>query len=308
MQEALIAADAQWPTDGVPANPLGWLVRVASRRQVDQHRTDQARRRREEAVAAAGPPDARSEPVSGADDSLLLVFMCCHPALPTTSAIPLTLRAVGGLTTAEIAAAFLVPEATMAKRISRAKTRVRDADATFDRGRSGASQRLGSVLHVLYLMFNEGYATSSGPDLARPDLSGEAIGLTRVVHERLPVRAGGRRTPRPHAVHRRPPTGSDRTGWRAGAAGGAGPLGVGPTPHGRGVRPPGRGHRSGRCRHLSARGVHRRPARRGADLRQHRLGPHRGALPPASSGAPPTPWSASTGPSRWAWPAIPTSA
>jgi len=172
----------------MPANPLGWLVRVASRRLVDQHRRDQARRRREEAVVAAGPPDGESEPVAGADDSLLLLFMCCHPSLPPSSAIPLTLRAVGGLTTTQIAAAFLVPEATMARRISRAKARVRDAGATFDPPTEvERSERLGSVLHVLYLMFNEGYATSSGPDLARPDLSGEAIRLTRVVHERLPA-------------------------------------------------------------------------------------------------------------------------
>jgi len=181
VQEALVAASVQWPAEGVPDNPLGWLVRVAERRLVDAHRSEAARRRREEADARADA--AVTSEVPGEDDSLLLLFMCCHPALPPSAAIPLTLRAVGGLTTAEIAAAFLVPEATMAKRITRAKTRVRDAGATFaEPSADERVERLTSVLRILYLLFNEGYATSAGPDLARPDLSREAIRLTRLAH------------------------------------------------------------------------------------------------------------------------------
>jgi len=184
VQEALVAAARRWPESGLPDNPLGWLVRVADRRLVDAHRSDAARRRREEADARSAP--AASGPgtipgLSGEDDSLLVLFMCCHPALPPSAAIPLTLRAVGGLTTAEIAAAFLVPEATMAKRITRAKARVRDAGATFaEPSADERAERLSSVLRILYLLFNEGYTTSAGPDLARPDLSIEAIRHARL--------------------------------------------------------------------------------------------------------------------------------
>ncbi|MDQ2826210.1 MAG: RNA polymerase sigma factor [Actinomycetota bacterium] len=185
VQEALLAAATTWPTDGEPDNALGWLIRVATRRLADHYRSDDARRRREELAASwsvTGP-----EPVSGSDDTLKLMFMCCHPALTPGSAIPLTLRAVGGLTTREIAAAFLVPEATMAQRISRAKATLKASDKGFalpsPDERAG---RLRSVLHVLYLLFNEGYATSSGDDLARSDLSGEAIRLAKCVRAALP--------------------------------------------------------------------------------------------------------------------------
>jgi predicted RNA polymerase sigma factor len=184
-QEALVAAAAQWPADGPPDNPVGWLIRVGTRRLVDQHRSDDARRRREE-LAAAISTYTEPEPVPGSDDTLILMFMCCHPALTPAAAIPLTLRAVGGLTTREIASAFLVPEATMAQRISRAKAKVKESGARFGMPSDAErSDRLRSVLHVLYLMFNEGYATSSGPVLARADLSGEAIRLTRLVHAGL---------------------------------------------------------------------------------------------------------------------------
>lgn len=185
VQEALIAAASGWPTSGVPDNPAGWLVRVASRRMADQHRSAEARRRREDLAASWSV--APAEPASGTDDSLALLLLCCHPALTAPSAIALTLRAVGGLTTREIAAAFLVPEATMAQRISRAKATVKAAGAAFelpppdDRG-----PRLRSAMHVLYLVFNEGYAASSGTDLARTDLSGEAIRLARLLHASLP--------------------------------------------------------------------------------------------------------------------------
>ena len=151
----------------------------------------------------------RPDPAPGTDDTLILMFMCCHPSLTPASAIPLTLRAVGGLTTREIAAAFLVPEATMAQRISRAKAKIKASDEPFALPPpEERAERLRSVLHVLYLLFNEGYATSSGPDLARTDLSGEAIRLARVVHGRRARRPRGGRPARPHAAHRRPAPGA----------------------------------------------------------------------------------------------------
>jgi RNA polymerase sigma factor (sigma-70 family) len=184
VQEALIAAARHWPAEGVPANPRGWLIQTAVRKMTDQLRSEQARRRREDAAAMAEPS---AVDVTGRDDTLVLLFMCCHPALTPASAIALTLRAVGGLTTAEIAKAFLVPESTMAQRISRAKQRIKASGVPFglpeDEERA---QRLRSVLHVLYLIFNEGYASSIGADLHRTDLSGEAIRLTRMMHATLP--------------------------------------------------------------------------------------------------------------------------
>ena len=186
VQEALMAAAVQWPAEGVPANPRGWLTAVAARRMSDRRRNDSARRRREERAAlqeAAGGP----APVSEHDDSLAVLFLCCHPALSPASAIPLTLRACGGLTTAEIARAFLVPQATMAQRISRAKQRIRTSGVPFALP-PGAERtdRLRSVLHVLYLIFTEGYAASTGPLVARSELSGEAIRLTRSLQASLP--------------------------------------------------------------------------------------------------------------------------
>jgi len=189
-QEALVAAFRQWPAGGLPDNPRGWLVAVATRRLTDQVRSDAARRRRESTALAqegdlAAPP--ASEPEADPDDPLMLLFLCCHPALTPQSAIALTLRAVGGLTTAEIARAFLVPEATMAQRISRAKQSITAAGGRFElpTGREWAS-RLVSVLHVLYLIFNEGYAASSGPELQRADLADEAIRLARMLRAALP--------------------------------------------------------------------------------------------------------------------------
>ncbi len=184
VQEALIAAARHWPAEGVPANPRGWLIQTAVRKMTDQLRSEQARRRREDAAAMAEPPGVD---VTGRDDTLILLFMCCHPALTPASAIALTLRAVGGLTTAEIAKAFLVPESTMAQRISRAKQRIRASGVPFGmpEGEERA-QRLRSVLHVLYLIFNEGYASSIGADLHRTELSGEAIRLARMMHATLP--------------------------------------------------------------------------------------------------------------------------
>jgi RNA polymerase sigma factor (sigma-70 family) len=183
VQEALLAASGQWPAEGVPDNPRGWLVTVASRRFVDQVRSERARRERESATA----PETVPEDVPDTDDTLVLLFLCCHPALTAASQTALTLRAVGGLTTAEIARAFLVPEATMAVRISRAKQRIKAAGSSFSLP-AGAEreQRLQVVLQVLYLIFNEGYTASAGPDLHRADLAREAIRLTRMVARQLP--------------------------------------------------------------------------------------------------------------------------
>ena len=193
VQEALLAAAMQWPREGVPENPRGWLIQVAARRCTDHLRAELARRRREAIVMT--PLDEQIVVPEGStehDDTLLLLFMCCHPALTRASAIALTLRAVGGLTTAEIASAVLVPEATMAQRISRAKQRIKASGVPFAmppafsvNGRERA-ERLGAVLHVLYLIFNEGYTSSSGDSLHRTDLSHEAIRLTRAVREILP--------------------------------------------------------------------------------------------------------------------------
>jgi RNA polymerase sigma factor (sigma-70 family) len=178
VQEALLAAAVAWPEQGVPESPQGWLVTVAARRLTDELRSEQARRRREDAVAALEPvaPEPEEE-----DDTLTLLLLCCHPALSPASQIALTLRAVGGLTTAQIARAFLVPEATMAQRISRAKQSVKGAEFRLPR-----EPDLGPVLHVLYLIFNEGYTASSGPELQRVELTREAIRLTRTVLERRP--------------------------------------------------------------------------------------------------------------------------
>jgi RNA polymerase sigma factor (sigma-70 family) len=185
VQEALLAAALQWPVDGVPDRPRSWLLTVAGRSLVDQWRSESARRRREE-TAALDP--AGHAPATDQDDTLVLLFLCCHPALSPSSQLALTLRAVGGLTTAEIAAAFLVPEATMAKRISRAKERVRKAGARFELPpQPERAERLGVVLHVLYLVFNEGYATSSGHVLRRAELTVEAIRLARMLHRLLPT-------------------------------------------------------------------------------------------------------------------------
>jgi RNA polymerase sigma factor (sigma-70 family) len=185
VQEALVAASAQWPRDGVPANPEGWLINVASRRWIEQWRRESARSRRE--VAAAALDATTPETVSDIDDTLILLLLCCHPALTPPSQVALMLRAVGGLTTAEIARAFLVPEATIGQRISRAKQRIKASSAEFELPPPAAlPERLHSVLHVLYLIFNEGYTASEGPQLHRVDLTAEAIRLTRQLHAALP--------------------------------------------------------------------------------------------------------------------------
>jgi RNA polymerase sigma factor (sigma-70 family) len=185
VQEALLAAAIQWPAEGLPANPKGWLITVATRRRTELWRSESARRDREQRAALLEPREP--DPVPDEDDTLALLLLCCHPSLTHASQIALTLRAVGGLTTAEIARAFLVPEATVAQRISRAKQRIKDSGLTFELPPpEELRERLGAVLHVLYLIFNEGYTASSGPALQRVELSAEAIRLTRELHERMP--------------------------------------------------------------------------------------------------------------------------
>lgn len=197
VQEALLAAAVQWPDAGVPGNPQGWLITVAARRLTDLLRAEQARQRREETAARrmlpgewlARPAD---HPAPDSDDTLILLFLCCHPALSAASQIALTLRAVGGLTTAEIARAFLVTEHTMTRRITRAKQAIADSGIPFRLPPAPEqAARLGAVMHVLYLIFNEGYVATSGPGLHRSELSGEAIRLTRLLHRLLPGASEG---------------------------------------------------------------------------------------------------------------------
>jgi RNA polymerase sigma factor (sigma-70 family) len=191
VQEALLAASEQWPAQGVPDHPHSWLITVATRRLTDHWRSESARRRREESVAVrepvtvvAGPGEERPP---DSDDTLSLLFLCCHPAVSPPSQVALTLRAVGGLTTAQIASAFLVPEATMTRRITRAKESIAAAGSTFgEPSPAGFPARLSVVLQVLYLIFNEGYTATSGEDLLREDLAAEAIRLTRAVHALTP--------------------------------------------------------------------------------------------------------------------------
>ena len=199
VQEALVAAVSQWQRDGLPDNPRGWLITVAARRLTDLLRSEQARRQREGMLATWTLPESWVAPAAdrgviaegtGAadqDDTLILLFLCCHPALSPASQIALTLRAVGGLTTAEIARAFLVPEPTMTRRITRAKQSIKNSRIPFRMPPAAErADRLGAVLHVLYLIFNEGYVSTSGPSLHRAELSAEAIRLTRVVHLLMP--------------------------------------------------------------------------------------------------------------------------
>jgi RNA polymerase sigma factor (sigma-70 family) len=184
VQEALLAAAQQWPAEGVPDHPRNWLIRVAARRRIELLRNEAARRHREEAAfrITSQPP-----PVSEVDDSLTLLLLCCHPAVTAPSQVALTLRAVGGLSTAEIARALLIPDKTVGQRISRAKARIREAGARFAPPPAGElAERLAVVRKVLYLIFNEGYTASAGPQLHRVELSAEAIRLTRQLHRQLP--------------------------------------------------------------------------------------------------------------------------
>ena len=184
VQEALLAAAVHWSKEGIPQQPRGWLIQTATRRLIDQRRNERSRTAREDRALLAQPPPAD---VPDGDDTLIVLFLCCHPSLTPASAIALTLRAVGGLSTAEIARAFLVPETTMAQRISRAKQRIKSSGVPFRLPTpEERTERLRTVLHVLYLIFNEGYASTAGPDVHRADLSDEAIRLSRTVHRMLP--------------------------------------------------------------------------------------------------------------------------
>jgi RNA polymerase sigma factor (sigma-70 family) len=193
VQEALIAAATDWPGGGVPDNPQAWLMTVATRRLIDAVRSESSRRQREDRLLVGAPPAELSripgdEQDPDRDDTLILLLLCCHPALTSPSQIALTLKAVGGLTTAEIARAFFVPETTMAQRVSRAKQRIREAGATFSMPPADElGERLRAVLHVLYLIFNEGYTTSSGTEINRADLTREAIRLTRELRRLRPA-------------------------------------------------------------------------------------------------------------------------
>jgi RNA polymerase sigma factor (sigma-70 family) len=194
VQESLLAAARQWPAGGIPAGPRGWLITVAARRLTDMLRAEQARQRREESAARQDPAGqcqaAGADAPPGTDDTLVLLFLCCHPALSASSQVALTLRAVGGLTTAEIARAFLVPEATMTRRITRAKQAIADGGTQFTMPEPGErAARLAAVLQVIYLIFTEGYASTSGPGLLRPDLCAEGIRLARLLRALLPAHA-----------------------------------------------------------------------------------------------------------------------
>ena len=194
VQEALLAAARQWPTEGVPDNPKGWLIRVASRRVIDQWRSETARLSREQTIALRTPASDLTSPGSDTaasteqDDSLTLLLLCCHPALSRPSQVALTLRAVAGLSTGQIARAFLVPEATMAQRISRAKSRLREIDAPFSvPAAAELPDRVAAAAQVLYLVFTEGHTSTAGASLSDPPLASEAIRLARQLHARLPT-------------------------------------------------------------------------------------------------------------------------
>ena len=263
VQEALLAAATQWPKQGRPDNPKAWLITVASRRLVDQRRSDQARDRREVDVALKAPTDELVAPAADAvddgDDTMTLLLLCCHPALTPPSQIALTLRAVGGLTTAQIARAFLLPEATLAQRISRAKASIRKAGGRFELPPPPERpDRMRAVLHVLYLIFNEGYAATEGPDLHDVHLTREAIRLTRQAHAFLPRDGEVAGLLALMLLTEAPATGAGPARRCTGAARRAGPQPMGSGAHRRRGRADHRHADVGAARSLSAAGRDRR--------------------------------------------------
>ena len=238
MQDAFTVAVERWPRDGMPPSPAGWIITTARRRAIDRLRREASRDARQaEAVLLSTPDEPREEgPVR--DERLRLVFTCCHPALSTEAQVALTLRLLGGLTTPEIARAFLVPEATMAQRIVRAKRKIRDAGIPYRVPRDAdLPARVTSVLSVVYLVFTEGHTATSGTELGRPDLAAEAIRLGRCRRRAHARRARGQGTARAHAPHRGSASGPHRRGRRAGAAGRPGPRPLGCRAHCRRPRP-----------------------------------------------------------------------
>ncbi len=192
-QEAAEAAAAQWPAEGMPDNTRAWLIRVASRKLIDRFRSDRARADRETSVGMARPadvelaPPADQAPVTEGDDTLRLILLCCHPSLSRPSQVALTLQAMGGLSTDQVAAAYLVPARTMAQRLTRARATLRDAGAEFELPSADElPERIAAVLDVCHLMFNEGYTRSGGAELLDVGLTSEAIRLTRQLHRALP--------------------------------------------------------------------------------------------------------------------------
>ena len=270
VQEALLAASVHWPRDGIPAGARGWLIQTAERRLIDQWRSERVPRGQGDGRRPAGA--ARAGRCSDEDDTLTVLFMCCHPALTPASAIALTLRAVGGLTTAEIANAFMVDEATMAQRISRAKQRIKASGVPF-RMPAGEEQEASrrSVLHVLYLIFNEGYTSSTGRALLRAELSDEAIRLTRMVRRAAARRRRGDRPARADAADRRAAARAHRRGRRADPAGRAGSDALGSGAHRRGARARRPGGEPGRGRRVPAPGRDRRRPRPRGNGGRHRL-------------------------------------